>query len=888
MIFEQLIPLLCPETPRDACSHTVAIGSLDYLSGNAESTGPSSRKGSQSTDEDLDTHLVDKTAEMNMQAQNVYQRRDIPTDDVYWTYDYEEDLEEYLKYCGEDSDDDDDFTEALEDHKSHDLLAKAEVHSSLKYLFMVVNKNADSKRRETVKSLLDAVRPARSKWANEERLGQERLYDALEVVLTDLKNNTQHAGPFLKPVDLNMYPSYTTVVAKPMDLGTMTEKLNKLEYNSKKEFADDLYLIWQNCMAFNSYPPDNQWRRHAQYMRRKTTDLLKKVPDITITIVKAEVHGEDENEDDDEGDEVNGDMNGHGTSVNGIDDVPELSEESVDSAEDDLADGLFREPSVLTVDESPAPAQILSRDVEHGSLQEQRWKETVGRIRWEMIQKRRENLKRPFAERSAILATGASLASTVDEEQEYARRNKRRRTHAETKQSLENDEGDYEEQYFPEWRRHPCVPRVEHPELVLGKRKVDIAELFDSPEDLVRLQPSLSDYPEVNLKRKKGLLHAQIDENIKELTKVKEVHAKIQNKAAGHSEEIPWKGSKKAYHPQTREEDRPPLVVNEQAANAVAKQTVAKLLMHSGFDTASDSALSTLTDTFMTHFMNLGKTMRLYLDKHSRGMSSEEILIHTLHENGIEEVGSLDSYIRHDVERYGDKLYDLRRRLQAGYRDFCRRTGGDATEEEDIDMDEAEDGLMSGNFMNDLDLIGLRELGIEGVTSVPWELWGKRSDKPVRARVKKNLAKIEREDESAQAPAPPPIAHQQLPPWRAVDPSCVIGVLKPFYMRKAATTGFEEDDALGQKTRAKAMVALAKAGRAKPSQGDRGAKKKKGKDNAELAAEREAKRLKKEEEKAQKAKEREEAKKARDAAKAQQQKEKAAGKKGKKSAGKTS
>ena len=36
-----------------------------------------------------------------------------------------------------------------------------------------------------------------------------------------------------------------------MDLSTMENKLNKNAYKNKKEFLDDLYLIFDNCMKFN-------------------------------------------------------------------------------------------------------------------------------------------------------------------------------------------------------------------------------------------------------------------------------------------------------------------------------------------------------------------------------------------------------------------------------------------------------------------------------------------------------------------------------------------------------------------------------------------------------------------------------------------------------------
>lgn len=44
--------------------------------------------------------------------------------------------------------------------------------------------------------------------ANEDRIGQEQLYEALEKLLNDLKNYTEHSTPFLKPVQKREAPNY--------------------------------------------------------------------------------------------------------------------------------------------------------------------------------------------------------------------------------------------------------------------------------------------------------------------------------------------------------------------------------------------------------------------------------------------------------------------------------------------------------------------------------------------------------------------------------------------------------------------------------------------------------------------------------------------------------
>lgn len=42
------------------------------------------------------------------------------------------------------------------------------------------------------------------------------------------------------------------VVTTPMDLQTMLKKVKGKNYKSKREFQDDLDLIWSNCFLYNA------------------------------------------------------------------------------------------------------------------------------------------------------------------------------------------------------------------------------------------------------------------------------------------------------------------------------------------------------------------------------------------------------------------------------------------------------------------------------------------------------------------------------------------------------------------------------------------------------------------------------------------------------------
>lgn len=141
-----------------------------------------------------------------------------------------------------------------------------------------------------LRSLISEVRKNRSKWANEERVGQEELYEAAEKVLTDLKASS-HAFPFQNRVNKKDAPDYYAIIKSPMDLMTMLKKLKNFNYKSKQDFVEDLNLIWANCLKYNA-SPDHPLRRHALAMRKKTDQLVPLIPNIVIRD-RAEVEAEE-------------------------------------------------------------------------------------------------------------------------------------------------------------------------------------------------------------------------------------------------------------------------------------------------------------------------------------------------------------------------------------------------------------------------------------------------------------------------------------------------------------------------------------------------------------------------------------------------------------------
>ncbi|KAH8661457.1 hypothetical protein BGZ60DRAFT_381265 [Tricladium varicosporioides] len=142
-----------------------------------------------------------------------------------------------------------------------------------------------------LRALMNEVRKNRSKWASEENVHQEELYEAAEKVLSELKAMTEYSAPFLTRVNKREAPDYYNIIKHPMDLGTMTKKLKTLTYKSKAEFVADLDLIWSNCLKYNA-DIAHPLRRNANSMRKEAEKLVPLIPDLVIR-PRAEVEAEE-------------------------------------------------------------------------------------------------------------------------------------------------------------------------------------------------------------------------------------------------------------------------------------------------------------------------------------------------------------------------------------------------------------------------------------------------------------------------------------------------------------------------------------------------------------------------------------------------------------------
>ena len=100
------------------------------------------------------------------------------------------------------------------------------------------------------------------------------------------KKHSGYAWPFYKPVDaetLGLH-DYHAVISKPMDLGTVKNKMDNREYTTAAEFERDVMLIFANCYQYNSAEHDvvTMAKKLEEVFRSKMSRLPKARPVETV------------------------------------------------------------------------------------------------------------------------------------------------------------------------------------------------------------------------------------------------------------------------------------------------------------------------------------------------------------------------------------------------------------------------------------------------------------------------------------------------------------------------------------------------------------------------------------------------------------------------------
>ncbi|KJE89492.1 hypothetical protein CAOG_00953 [Capsaspora owczarzaki ATCC 30864] len=92
------------------------------------------------------------------------------------------------------------------------------------------------------------------------------------IVLT-LRNNRDHAYPFLTRVSKRDAPGYYDEIVHPMDFSLIQRKLSSQQYLERAPFEADIRLIYANCRAYNT-EDDNVFCAHADALEAITDRLF--------------------------------------------------------------------------------------------------------------------------------------------------------------------------------------------------------------------------------------------------------------------------------------------------------------------------------------------------------------------------------------------------------------------------------------------------------------------------------------------------------------------------------------------------------------------------------------------------------------------------------------
>ncbi|KAF8198184.1 hypothetical protein K438DRAFT_1717831 [Mycena galopus ATCC 62051] len=105
------------------------------------------------------------------------------------------------------------------------------------------------------------------------------LKEVLGRLVLQLKKKDDYAF-FLKPVNPSQVPGYSDLIKRPMDLGTMTVKVQRGRYRSLEDFADDFRLVTGNAKIFN--PPGSIYHSEAEKIEVWGLDQISKAASTVI------------------------------------------------------------------------------------------------------------------------------------------------------------------------------------------------------------------------------------------------------------------------------------------------------------------------------------------------------------------------------------------------------------------------------------------------------------------------------------------------------------------------------------------------------------------------------------------------------------------------------
>ena len=604
--------------------------------------------------------------------------------------------------------------------------------TSLKHLLSTIQLKRDDVplNDHELRTLFMDVRKNRGKWANNDRVGQEELYEACEKVVVELRGSTEHSTPFLNKVSKREAPNYGLIIKKPMDLNTVMKKLKSFAYNSKQEFVDDLMLIWSNCLTYNT-DPKHFLRAHAIAMQKKTSKLIPTIPNITIRS-RQEVEREEELENE----RVGTPMASAGKSMK------KGRKRRQDQIKTEVDPATPIATAVASAIGSPVPVTGVSENiVENGNVsndEEEEEEEDNENINGEAngISEEDDELDPELqawrtitaksrahycAERAALFDEKFHLRSDaraiIRQSREMSNFNQyltNKEVISKSSNLLENDEP-----YLLEYDITGGLPGLKY-------KGIDKEEEEKREQSLVDVFLQQANGDASNIKSDFVLpidsgLNKMYTENIKEMQEIRKICFKISLIRQMQTQQF-------VHHTQMKQPEIE--VIREVDVDAVSKlpnhdpftdqiqfsvlrRNIAKIAMQTGFESSEPFAINTLTQVAEKYMGNLIKTLKLHTETSSNNrLNEKEIVLLSLLENGIDKPDDLYTFVQERIIKQHDKLTDLRSKLSNFLKELLRPGLENFNERSFEDNSEQ---FMTGDFSNDLgdDFFGFKELGLD-------------------------------------------------------------------------------------------------------------------------------------------------------------------------------
>ncbi|CDR46686.1 CYFA0S25e00936g1_1 [Cyberlindnera fabianii] len=637
---------------------------------------------------------------------------------------------------------------------------------SLKHLLRSIDDNKEKLNLgdTELRQLIMDVRKNRSKWASDDKIGQEELYEACEKVVMELRGYAEHSTPFLNRVPKRDAPNYYQIIKKPMDLNTILKKLKTFQYKSKTEFVDDVMLIWKNCFTYNT-DPRHFLRAHALAMQKKSQQLIPLIPEITVrerAEVEAELEAEAEAEAGAEDASTpapsgktsskkgmkrarNGEIKQENASSSIATNAPPSASASVpprdtptpavqdvsSTAPPPSANGTAPPPSgtatpalenttlgagdntEMDEDDENNNAEtndyLNNEDNDKDDLETQMWKNLTSKARSDFCIKRSDLFKENNelnGDSEAILRDPKKMKTFVSFLKNYS----------ETKKhifSVSNKQTE-EDPYLIEYDITGGLPSIAY-------RGMSDEQLDAEESKLVEQVLSEGLKPSEFVPAPGGL-NKVINSNIEEMQEIRRICFKIslirqmqQQQFVHHSQmrapEIEKIDDSIDIDPVSRLKNHEKM--NKELIYCVMRKRVSKVAMLSGFESTEMGAIDTLTQIAGDYMDNLVRTIKTHLETPSVNKKHKEknILTLSLLQNGISKPDELHTYVRENVISQHTKLRDLKNKLV----NFLKALLRPAIEMTDKNFSDNSEQFISGDFSNEIgeDFFGFKELGLD-------------------------------------------------------------------------------------------------------------------------------------------------------------------------------